>query len=546
MKNVFSFKSLSIILSLATAFAITQSCGTKADLTKDFAFNLDLDIIKVPLSLQIIDGNFDSGASPEGVTIELAGPDKDKFYSTIGEKKLTVTKGFVDFAIKKTDAPTVQNPLSITVIAKAPGYLRTIRTFTLTTADSTQFQAMSMVNLAKPPAGVTIQTASVKVGANGTVAATTLATTPVSSQEAVNVQIPAGTLFKDKDGNVLTGTAEATLVHFDNRNPASLAAFPGGFAVGSAKDANGANIGSGQFTTMGFLALDMTIGGKEVKNFSGAGIQISMDLNESSVNPVTGAPIAIGDSMPIWSLNETDNSWVREQVGVVSGTAGNLKLVYTQKHLSYWNLDYFYGPSCNMGGTITFAGIPTANYYYMEVLNAVTNQVVQIYHNYIYLSNGSTFNFFRAPDFPVYIKLYSGTAYYCKGAYLGKSNTFSLCGAGTATFVLGAGTPPAPTLTTTVSAVGTCASKPGIAIYPNVTVYYHEVGGSGCNYWSFGGTMLRGQYITTVFQAGKTYDILIIVGGVGIVIQKTIPANAVGAYKVDMRALMPEILCSRF
>jgi hypothetical protein len=542
MKKIFNFKSLSIIAAIATAFAITQACVNKDDLTKDFAFTIDLDIIKVPLSLQIIDGNFDSGKSPEGVTIELVGPDKDKFYSTIGEKNIVVTNGFVDLAIKKTDAPTPQNPLKLTIIAKAPGYLRTIKTFTLTTADSTQFEAISMVNLANPPAGVTIKTGSVTVGANGA-AATTITTTPTTSQEAVNVQIPAGTLFKDKDGNILTGTAEATLVHFDNQDPASLAAFPGGFSVGSAKDANGANIGAGQFTTMGFLALDMTIGGKEVKNFSGSGIQISMDLNENSINPEKGVKIAVGDSLPIWSLNETDNSWVREKIGVVSGTPTNLKLVYTQDHLSYWNLDYHYGPSCNQTALITFAGVTAPGNYYVEMVNATTQQVFRSFN--LYLANGQNIGFYRAPaGINYYFRVRAGIYYYCGGATVGTSTPFQLCnGAVTTTFTMTV-PPPAPLLTTTVTAVGTCTGKPYVKLYPNVTVYYIEVG--SCPFWTFGGTMNSGNYISTVFKAGKTYDIAVIVGGNWAVFRKTIPANAVGNYRVDLTVAMPSQICSRF
>jgi hypothetical protein len=542
MKKMFNFKSLSIIAAIATAFAITQACVNKDDLTKDFAFTIDLDVIKVPLSLQIIDGNFDSGKSPEGVTIELMGPDKDKFYSTIGEKNITITNGFVDFAVKKTDAPTPQNPLKLTVVAKAPGYLRTIKTFTLTTADSTQFEAMSMVNLANPPAGVTIKTASVTVGANGATAST-IVTTPSSSQEAVNVQIPAGTLFKDKDGNVLTGTAEATLVHFDNQNPASLAAFPGGLSVGSAKDANGANIGAGQFTTMGFLALDMTIGGKEVKNFSGTGIQIAMDLNENSINPEKGRKIAVGDSLPIWSLNETDNSWVREKIGVVSGTASDLKLVYTQDHLSYWNLDYHYGPRCNQTSLITFAGVTAPNNYYVEMVNASTQQVFRTFN--LFLANGQNIGFYNAPaGINYYFRVLSGTYYYCPGAMVATSTPFQLCnGAVTTTFNMSA-PPPAPLLTTRVRAVGTCPSKPYVQLYPNVTVYYLEVG--GCGFWNFGGTMVSGNYVSTVFKAGKTYDIAVIVGGNWAVFRKTIPANQVGTYQVDLNVSMPAQICSRF
>jgi hypothetical protein len=541
MKNTFSFKGLSIVFSIAVAFAIMQACVKKEEILKDFEFTIDADIIKIPLSLQIIDGNFESGTNPEGVKIELVGPDKDKFYSSIGKKELTVVNGIVDFAVKKTDAPTVQNPLNVTVVATAPGYLRTIKTFKLTTADSTRFEAISMVNLASAPKGVTVKTASVEVGATGAAAAT-ITTTPTTSVEVVNVEVPAGTQFKDKDGNVLTGTASATLVHFDNQDPASLAAFPGGFSVNSSKDANGNNIGAGEFTTMGFLALDMTIGGKEVKNFSGTGIKISMDLNESSINPETGNPIAIGDSLPIWSLNETDNSWVREKVGVVTGVAGNLKLVYTQNHLSYWNLDFFSGANCSLGGNITLTGITVPGNYYIEVVNAVTNQVVTRYaSSYDYLYNGKVFTFQLAPRINAYFRIRSGTAFYCAGTLLGRSNTFSLCGANaTATFAMTV-VEPGANLSLTVTASGTCANNPRLVIRPNAALYYRK---TGCPYWLPAGALIAGTFQSSLFKAGQTYDFKAVVGTTAITqLAVQIPATAVGNYAIAITGTIPPSLC---
>lgn len=544
MKNILNFKSLSIVMAIATAFAITQACVTKDDLTKDFSLRIDLDLIKVPMSLQIIDGNFASGMSPKDVTIELVGPDKDKFYSTMGEKKIVVTEGFVDLAVRKTDAPTPQKPLKLTVIARAPGYLRTIKTFTLTSTDKTQFEAMSMVNLTNPPAGVTVKKGTVTVGANGAVA-TTLATSPTTSREGVSVEIPAGTLFKDKDGNVLTGTVEATMVHFDNQDPASLAAFPGGLFVNSSKDVTGVNIGSGQFTTMGLLSLDMTVGGKEVKGFSGTGVKVAMELNETSINPEKGRAIAVGDSLPVWSLDETDNSWVKEKVGVVTGTATNMKLSYDQNHLSFWNLDYFYGPNCWQSGTVTVAGVAVPGNYYVEVVNASTNQILKSL--YMYLANGETLNFYNAPSgLNYYFRVNTGYYYYCPGTILGTSTQFQLC-AGNATanfnnFTVGGSS---PTLTTKATAVATCTGKPYVRLSPSMTVYYKEAN-SPCAYWLYGGSMVSGNYVSTSFKPGKTYDIMVILGWFPVQFKRTIPATASGTYQLDFNLEMPSTMCAYF
>jgi hypothetical protein len=268
-----------------------------------------------------------------------------------------------------------------------------------------------------------------------------------------------------------------------------------------------------------------------------------MDLNENSIHPEKGVKIAVGDSLPIWSLNETDNSWVREKIGVVSGTPTNLKLVYTQDHLSYWNLDYHYGPRCNQTSLITFAGVTAPGNYYVEMVNATTQQVFRAFN--LFLANGQTIGFFNAPaGINYYFRAKLGVYYYCGGNVAGASTPFQLCGGPTtATFTMTV-PPPAPLLVTTVRAVGTCPSKPYVQLYPNVIAYYKEVG--GCPFWTYGGTMVSGNYISTAFKAGKSYDIAVIVGGNWAVFRQNIPATAVGTYQVNFNVSMPPQICARF
>jgi hypothetical protein len=467
----------------------------------------------------------------------VTGPDKDKFYTSIGEKKFTVVEGIIDFAVKKTDAPTEQKPLELTVIAKAPGYLRTIKTFRLTT-DTTSYQILSMVNLASPPEGVSVKTGSVTVGAGGATA-TSLAT---AGAEPIKVEVPAGTEFKDKDGNVLTGTAEVSLVAFDNHSETSLASFPGGLSVGKARDLSGNELGAGEFSTMGFLALDMTIGGKEVKKFSGSGITLTMDLKEGSINPETGNPVALGDTIPVWSLDETTNAWTLEVKGVVTGTAQNMKLTYQQNHLSWWNLDYWMN-ICGTGALQTFANVTYPGTYSVQLWNATTNQIMKNLGN-IYVANGQKIGFQRAPQGQKGLLKLLPTPYYCVGTVSGTSAQFNFCGANNTLSFNMVAPPAAQSIVVRATAQGNCANRPNFAIYPTVAVMYKEV--SACGFWQPAGTMVNGVFQSGVFKAGKQYDVMVVVAGQSAIQRVAIPTQVPGGvYAVDIRVTLPTAVCAR-
>jgi hypothetical protein len=116
----------------------------------------------------------------------------------------------------------------------------------------------------------------------------------------------------------------------------------------------------------------VSFGAVEYIPTSGAGrLQLAPGKTASIDVPIYGAmrpdgtTLAIGDAVPLWSLDETTSMWIQEGTGQVVASASSpsgLAMRATVSHLTWWNADlgfdpYGPGPNCVAAGDI---GIPGA------------------------------------------------------------------------------------------------------------------------------------------------------------------------------------------
>jgi hypothetical protein len=520
MKSIFSSKISLFCTALFASVFIVMACGKIEDLTKDVELKVDGDIIRIPVSLQFIDPQ--DSIAPD-VTISFAGADASKLYTTIADRDFQVVSGIIDVAVKKGDAPDPKSgkKLDFTVIAKSKSgkYLRTVRNIVVSDT-GTQFVTIPMVNLDKLPNGVTKATGTVTVGDNGAVALTKVATI---GTEKLEITIPAGTKMYDAAGVELKGTVAVQALRFSGAdteaNSNTLATFPGGFQVNKAVDETGKALAEGSFITAGFIAIDMEVGGKAVKTFSGSGIGVFMDVS-AGIKDDKGVLIKVGDQIPVWSLNETDGSWKKETTVTLGGTASNLTASYSQNHLSFWNLDMFFG-GCR-GSLVTIPSNVRAGSYYAEIIRGNGDGRV-LTSKYLFIAPGQQIEFGYPPQGNFQLKLYSGSAF-CRGPLAYRtSSDFQMCGANT-TVSLAAVTA-SPTISISVFVSGSCKSRPGIAINPNVVVYYKQ---SGCLQWAPLGAMTGGFLFSQgVLKVGESFDFFVVMGGSPFFFyNKTVPNEA--------------------
>jgi hypothetical protein len=520
MKN-FKNPFFAAVLLAAFTTLLIWSCGKTEDLTKDVNFFVDGDLIKVPLAIQFVDANEANLAQNEAqdndnsyfpdFEIKVTGRDAGKVYSMVLSKEFRVEKGIIEFAAKKTDMPTIDGSktLEFTVEAtsKSNKYLKVVKSFILTDT-STAVEVIPVINLNAPPKGVSVTKATIDTDANGAIA-TQINTNNSASAEKVEVNVPAGTKFYTADGKELIGKVEVQLVHFNNRDSAtSLAAFPGGFGFDHAIDINGKQTEPGRFSTYGFIALDMNVGGTPVKNFSGTGLEVTMGINPDSPNPDETGKIQAGDKIPVWSIdvNDIEKGWKEEVVGTVTGSGNDLKVTFNQKHLSFWNLDIFWNSCPTTSIKFPATGV-IPGYYYMEAITVNTGSVLTQWSDNI--SNNCIKTLRHIPRNTLYyLKIYKIVG--CSRQLIYRSQHFGGCAPVTLTLQR---MPSASSIITVAGQVsGHCASRPSIILRPTSTVYYRP---SGTTCWTMLGVVSNGYFALSgvLPPSAQSFDFKVVVGG---------------------------------
>lgn len=522
MKKLF-LPTLRLSAILAISFLVT-TCTQEAredlldEYTDGISLNIDTDIFRSPLSLQFVDANPEMANTPQGLSVRIEGPDKDLIYSTDGKRNPQAIDGILEVALDMEHIITPEDPLELTIVAEAPGYLKTVHNVVLYDT-SFQFIPVNMVNLNAPPAGVSVETGMAPAGIDGVTEDVSFTTPmPNGKEEEATVSLKSGTKVMDADGNELVGDIEVQLAHFDNRSEASLNAFPGGFTATNVIDQNGEPMEPLEFVTAGFVAIDMFVGNTEVKEFSEP-VEVSIGVNPNTMDPETDQMVKEGDRIPVWSLNDDTGQWQEEGEAVVTTDAnGELVATFEVTHLSWWNIDWFWRNRCSWWRPITIniqsnwntfsEGAPLVT---ARLVDANTGRRLGWQGNY-YLLNNRRMRFYSVPDNrPVKLQILDGTHYYCQEV-LFESNTFTTnCNSSVnidfSTFNQN------NQLTIDARMSGLCGGggNSDFIIRPSrIWVYYKK---SDCPYFSYLTYVWNGRFFTNRLNRGETYDFFVYYGG---------------------------------
>ena len=151
-------------------------------------------------------------------------------------------------------------------------------------------------------------------------------------RNAVQLTLPANALV-NAQGQAVTGAIEVRMTPV-NTNSHEIAAFPGTMIGNSGNT-------SGPLATYGPVEFELTQNGQPLQIASGRRATIEMPLY--ATRWPDGRTIAVGERMPVWSLNETTGQWTQEGEGdiVASRSGTGLALRAEVSHFSWWNPDYF-------------------------------------------------------------------------------------------------------------------------------------------------------------------------------------------------------------
>ncbi len=139
-------------------------------------------------------------------------------------------------------------------------------------------------------------------------------------------------------GAAVTGAVQIAITPVDVTQDAA-GGFPGGF-TGLAQNGIATPIVS--FGTTEYV---LTSGGQRVQVAPGKSATIELPLY--ATKRLNGALLAVGDTTPLWSLDESTGAWVQEGTGTVvasTNSPSGLALRAAVTHFSWWNSDVGFDP----------------------------------------------------------------------------------------------------------------------------------------------------------------------------------------------------------
>lgn len=311
----------------------------------------------VPLAMSFVDAA--TGAPVLGpLTLRVAGPGADfvRDASGIPTTEFAVTGGSLAFQLDGSTQPGPGRAVELRFSVEGAGIVRTgsIQQIISTTPDAILLRVITAGN---QPQGVAVATdTAAQCDDTGRVlAAVQIATAPDPNTGATTqVTIPRDVVITDRNGVPLSGALTTQVTYFSPRERQSLESFPGGLEV----RVNGAPSGGSDvlFKSAGMTSVEIRDGaGRVGRNFSGDGLELTIEIPAGTVNPFTNELVTDGERVPLWSSENSDGDWDFEGEAIaVRQPSGNFLATFRAPHLTLWNLDWNVAPcGPNAGGENT-------------------------------------------------------------------------------------------------------------------------------------------------------------------------------------------------
>lgn len=432
------------------------------------------------------------------VSTRIIGVDAAKIVTVANDLDFTVDKGFLNLALVEGVNATDTNPVKFIITASASGYLTTSVPVTMGEGDGTNI-IVRMVAIADAPTGIAVKTdktsldageASSATGTTTAISISSGAATGGSDATTATINIPAGQKFytETTNGTRVTEAIEVTFAKFSATEQESLESFPGGLQASFSDGSRG------QFITAGLVSIEMkTASGKEVTSFEKP-IQITTGI-PSGITKFDGTAIVEGDTIPVWSHNQTTGNWTYEGNCTVTDNGGQLETTYNITHLSSWNIDYARGYDCREGATINFTG----NGMYGYALLTDENGTYVKSNDNLYCQSGYSLRLIEAIDRNLRLQIFKSRT---DNTLLGESSLFNAC-TGSPTVNINAG---AVNPTITVSVFATCGG--GSTKYrPSFPIYAQDLSAGSSSAKEFIGFMLFGNFSSNKLIQNHTYRV---------------------------------------
>ncbi|MEO5889937.1 MAG: hypothetical protein ABIQ31_06760 [Ferruginibacter sp.] len=348
LKNMLACKHLyGIVFQIVLVF-IFQGCHSKFSSKPGPSIVEIKSNVKAPQGIAFIDVNDVVLKNVHGVKITLIDPGKMVLSSNgIAFEAIELAEGIMSVGLSPRAEFSIQNPYRFSIRAEAKGYMTTVRSIVITDA-TPNYTPIYMAKLdSLPPTGLAAAAGDITAVKKGTVTTDQVlgVKLPKVENNSLVITIPRGTkLYNGKEQVKVDGPLSYRLLFGKPRDRYANRVFPGGFEVTDAIDDKGNNIAKAAspifFTTAGWFSLEMNIGKTTIDHFSKP-LEIEIPIADTVINPTTKMPIAKGDTIPVWSLDNQTGTWHLESNVEITSSGSGLKAKTKISHLSSVNFDYW-------------------------------------------------------------------------------------------------------------------------------------------------------------------------------------------------------------
>jgi hypothetical protein len=299
---------------------------------------------KSPVILHFANANSTSTVQPGNFNVQISGKDSALVQMDGGgTSNFAASHGFLPLSLVSAADPSPSNPITFNVSAQIPGFAPVAQTITIT-KDTATIVDIGAIEYANPAKGTAVLVNNSALNGGISSGATFNVHASAGMVESAQITIPEGDQMEDVTGSPISASQlTSSIVDYSAVSSTSYGAFPGGFSPTNIVDVNGNQLNGGlpvNFVSAGLLSIKMDADGTPVHHFSKP-LEVSMKLDPTTTNFITGESIRVGDVIPLWSLSEGTGQWKSEgNVTVTSDDSGNLLANFQTTHLCCFNLDW--------------------------------------------------------------------------------------------------------------------------------------------------------------------------------------------------------------
>jgi len=268
-----------------------------------------------------------------------------------GENSFRTSNGVLALALVPNSIPSKSNPITFSINASFREKLYMSGKFApISTSITITDTVVTVINVDVLELDRLVDGVAVTPNVNATLSAGTTTsdiiiptTTNATMTEKATISIPTGTELKNAAGAVINASLATTnIVQYGAGSTTAAGVFPGSLEPKNVIGPDNKPIAGGvNFVSAGLLSINMVANDQLVKSFSKP-LDVKMEIKSALNNFETDQPVKAGDSIPVWSLDETTGQWKYESKAAVTMNLSSNKLEANFKatHLSAWNLDW--------------------------------------------------------------------------------------------------------------------------------------------------------------------------------------------------------------